>query len=168
MEDSDDVAGLADFGVADAADGHILAALGCSGLGGRGLVVEGEGLALGDDEFPLRLPGDAHGDIDRFCVVFAACDAHKAVVTLGLEAGLDGGGCGFATCWSDAEGRADSIVVSRTLAAGGKLAAKLGSRSVEPGIGRAHCGIEHTLGIEHRLIIDDHRGKPRLDSADLP
>ncbi len=166
MQDGDNVAGIADFGIADAADGHVFATLRDAGLRGWSLVVEGEGLPFGHDEFPLRLADEPHVNIHGFRIVLPSGDANEAEVTLRFQPGLDGVGVGFAAGGGDIERLADAIIIAGLLAPDAEDAAQLRLGVGKCGICIAHRGIQVPLDIEHMGILGHKRSEDGLHGAD--
>lgn len=166
-----DVAGLADFVVADDAAKLVFALFGLAGGDGRGVVIHGEADALGEDEFEDGFAFAAQVDVFAVGSDFLRHQAHEAGEALGGAHGFAGVWIEAAAARDDAEDIADAFVVAgagldiSTLAAHGREAVRLHFRQ------RARGVIERLLGIEHGLRGIPHRGEvgfQRGDAGGIP
>ena len=161
-----DVAGLADFVVADDAAELVFALLGLTGGGGRGVVIDGEADALGEDEFEGGFAFAADVDILAVGAEFLRHQAHEAGEAFGGGDGLVGVRIEAAASRDDAEDIADAFVVAGagldigTLAAHGREVVLLRLHQ------RAHRVVQRLLRVEHGLRGIAHRGEVPFQCRD--
>lgn len=147
-----DVTRLADFLAADHAAELVFADFGLAGGGGRGVVIDGEADALGEDEFEGGFAFAAHVDVFAVGPEFFGHQADEAGETFGGGDGPVGIRIEAAAAGDDAEHLADALVVTGagfdigTLAAHGREVILFGFHERARGVVERLLRVEHGLG----------------------